>query len=355
MRTPMPSPPASAAAAARRAASTRRRATAPKGDRAHTGSAFGSVSRGGHRAAGTAVGGGHRQPHCPRRQVGRRRRAGGGEAGHPGPIELLLRQPHLFASAAPLWRVAARPPGTGKTLLVPSPPSADSFLSVKGPEPSRPTWESERQLRGLCARTRAAPCVIFDEIDARAGAEATGDAGGVMDRIVSQLMAIDGVHPHGAASRQQQLFVLGATNRPDLLDLSLLRPGRFDKLVAVEPPRTHEQQTAVLRALTRKFVLAPDVDLARVPSDCHSSSAAPTSTRSAPRSLGHPRARRGRRACRRAALENGGADHRAGRGRRGGRGGGPRQEARRAHLGEPRTLSRRRRNSFPEADGRRRW
>lgn len=86
-----------------------------------------------------------------------------------------------------------------------------------------------------------------------------------MDRIVSQLMAeIDGVHSHGAASRQQQLFVLGATNRPDLLDPSLLRPGRFDKLVAVEPPRTHEQQTAVLRALTRKFVLAPDVDLARV-------------------------------------------------------------------------------------------
>ena len=75
--------------------------------------------------------------------------------------------------------------------------------------------------------------IFFDEIDALAPTRgATGDAGGVMDRIVSQLMAeIDGVH---TSSEGGGLFVLGATNRPDLLDPSLLRPGRFDRLVHIK-------------------------------------------------------------------------------------------------------------------------
>jgi peroxin-6 len=164
------------------------------------------------------------------------------------------------------------PPGTGKTLLAKAVATECrlAFLSVKGPELISPyVGESERQLREVFARAReAAPCVIFfDEVDALAPCRgATGDAGGVMDRIVSQLMAeIDGVHSHGSQGQQQgQLFVLGATNRPDLLDPALLRPGRFDKLVTVQPPQTHQQQEAVLRALTRKFALAPDVDLAAI-------------------------------------------------------------------------------------------
>ena len=109
-----------------------------------------------------------------------------------------------------------------------------------------------------------------------------------MDRIVSQLMAeIDGVHASagegggsgsgssvgedgddedggggdGGVGSGHKLFVLGATNRPDLLDQSLLRPGRFDRLVKVGPPETREQQAAVLRALTRKFTLSAEVDL----------------------------------------------------------------------------------------------
>jgi peroxin-6 len=82
-----------------------------------------------------------------------------------------------------------------------------------------------------------------------------------MDRVVSQLMAeLDSVHSAGHAGAPP-LFVLGATNRPDLLDTSLLRPGRFEKLVYIGPPDTRPQQRQVLGALTRRFVLASDVHL----------------------------------------------------------------------------------------------
>ena len=134
------------------------------------------------------------------------------------------------------------PPGTGKTLLAKAVATECqlSFLSVKGPELLSPyVGESERQLRELFARARdSAPCVVFfDEIDALAPSRgATGDAGGVMDRVVSQLMAeLDGVHADGGGARPA-LFVLGATNRPDLLDASLLRPGEPELLEAPRPP-----------------------------------------------------------------------------------------------------------------------
>ena len=74
-----------------------------------------------------------------------------------------------------------------------------------------------------------------------------------------QMMAeLDGAHAHGA------VFVLAATNRPDLLDSSLLRPGRFDKLVHIAPPQTHAQQHQVLAALTKRFSLGMDVCLAEI-------------------------------------------------------------------------------------------
>lgn len=100
--------------------------------------------------------------------------------------------------------------------------------------------------------------VFFDEIDALAPSRgASVQAGGVMDRIVSQLMAeLDGVHDGDAT-----VFVLGATNRPDLVDASLIRPGRFDRMVRVAPPETHAQQALVLEALTRRFSLGDDVRL----------------------------------------------------------------------------------------------
>jgi peroxin-6 len=126
--------------------------------------------------------------------------------------------------------------------------------------------ESERQIRDVFERARdAAPCVIFfDEIDALApNRGAASDSGGVMDRVVSQLLAeLDGVQPSA------QVFALAATNRPDLLDPSLLRPGRFDKLVYIGVAEDRAQQLQVLTALTRKFALAADVSLPALAERC---------------------------------------------------------------------------------------
>jgi SpoVK/Ycf46/Vps4 family AAA+-type ATPase len=158
------------------------------------------------------------------------------------------------------------PPGTGKTLIAKAVAGecGCSFISVKGPELlDMYVGESERNVREVFRRAkRAAPCVVFfDELDALAPARGRGgsDGGGVADRVVSQLLAeID-----GAASRPG-VFIIAATNRPDLVDPSALRPGRFDKLVYVPTPETRDAQGAVLRALTRKFCLADDVDLGSV-------------------------------------------------------------------------------------------
>lgn len=84
-----------------------------------------------------------------------------------------------------------------------------------------------------------------------------------MDRIVSQLLAeLDGMS--GGDENGGGVFVIGATNRPDLLDAALLRPGRFDKMIYLGISDTHDKQTKILEALTRKFTLSPDVSLARV-------------------------------------------------------------------------------------------
>lgn len=95
-----------------------------------------------------------------------------------------------------------------------------------------------------------------------------------MDRIVSQLLAeLDGMSSGGSddpdskeTSNAGGVFVIGATNRPDLLDPALLRPGRFDKMLYLGVADSHDQQDTILKALTRNFTLAPDVDLMRVAS-----------------------------------------------------------------------------------------
>lgn len=95
----------------------------------------------------------------------------------------------------------------------------------------------------------AAPCVIFfDELDSIAPNRGrSGDSGGVMDRVVSQLLAeLDGLQ------KSEDVFVIGATNRPDLLDQALLRPGRFDRLVYLGVSEDVESKTNVLRAITRR-------------------------------------------------------------------------------------------------------
>jgi len=90
------------------------------------------------------------------------------------------------------------------------------------------------------------------------------DSGGVMDRVVSQLLAeLDGVQGGG-----EDLFVIGASNRPDLIDAALLRPGRFDKLLYVGIAADVTSRVRILEALTRKFEMAPGVDLAAVAALC---------------------------------------------------------------------------------------
>ncbi|KMT04629.1 hypothetical protein BVRB_8g182820 [Beta vulgaris subsp. vulgaris] len=162
------------------------------------------------------------------------------------------------------------PPGTGKTLLAKAVATECSlnFLSVKGPELiNMYIGESEKNVRDIFQKARSArPCVIFfDELDSLAPARgASGDSGGVMDRVVSQMLAeIDGL-----SDSTQDLFVIGASNRPDLIDPALLRPGRFDKLLYVGVNSDPSYRERVLKALTRKFKLHEDVSLYFIAKRC---------------------------------------------------------------------------------------
>ncbi|PWA43544.1 peroxin 6 [Artemisia annua] len=162
------------------------------------------------------------------------------------------------------------PPGTGKTLLAKAVATECSlnFLSVKGPELiNMYIGESEKNVRDIFEKARAArPCVIFfDELDSLAPARgASGDSGGVMDRVVSQMLAeIDGLN-----DSSQDLFIIGASNRPDLIDAALLRPGRFDKLLYVGVATDPSYRERVLKALTRKFKLHEDVSLYSIAKKC---------------------------------------------------------------------------------------
>lgn len=183
-------------------------------------------------------------------------------------IQLPLRYPSLVAGKLRHSGVLLYgPPGTGKTLLAKAVATECglNFLSVKGPELlNMYVGQSEENVRQVFRRAQAAsPCVIFfDELDSLAPNRGrSGDSGGVMDRIVSALLAeLDYVA--GASD----VFVLGATNRPDLLDPALLRPGRFEKRVFVGVCEDHEGQVKILKAVTSKVPLSPSVSLERVAS-----------------------------------------------------------------------------------------
>ncbi|KAH8413661.1 hypothetical protein KR222_003089, partial [Zaprionus bogoriensis] len=160
------------------------------------------------------------------------------------------------------------PPGTGKTLVAKAVATECnlSFLSVQGPELlNMYVGQSEQNVREVFTRARsAAPCVLFlDELDSLApNRGVAGDSGGVMDRVVSQLLAeMDGMSSGDAI---KPIFILAATNRPDLIDPALLRPGRFDKLFYVGPCSTADDKAAVLRAQTQRFVLDKNVDLVQI-------------------------------------------------------------------------------------------
>ena len=186
-------------------------------------------------------------------------------------IQLPLERPELFTKGMKKRSgvLFYGPPGTGKTLLAKAIATEFSlnFFSVKGPELlNMYIGESEANVRRVFQRARdARPCVVFfDELDSVAPKRGNqGDSGGVMDRIVSQLLAeLDGMSD--GDDNGGSVFVIGATNRPDLLDQALLRPGRFDKMLYLGISDTHDKQLAIIEALTHTFNLHPEMSLRRV-------------------------------------------------------------------------------------------
>ncbi len=153
------------------------------------------------------------------------------------------------------------PPGCGKTFLVKAIAGQGkaNVLSVKGAELlSKWVGDSERAVRELFRRARdAAPSLIFlDELDALAPVRGQATDGGTTDRVVASLLTeLDGVES------LRSVVVIGATNRPDLIDPALLRPGRLGQLVYVPPPDA-DARRAILTAASRRVPLASDVDLA---------------------------------------------------------------------------------------------
>jgi len=155
------------------------------------------------------------------------------------------------------------PPGVGKTLLAKAAAteSGANFIAVNGPEIlSKWVGESERAIREIFRRARmVAPAIIFlDEIDSIVPARGSRVDSGVTDRIVNQLLTeMDGIKP------LRGVVVIAATNRPDLLDPALLRPGRFDRIIKVPPP-DRKARLEILKIHTRRVPLASDVDLEKL-------------------------------------------------------------------------------------------
>lgn len=154
------------------------------------------------------------------------------------------------------------PPGCGKTLLAKAiaNEAGANFISIKGPE-LLTQWfgESEANVRELFDKARAAsPCILmFDEMDSIAKTRGSGGAGSseAGDRVINQILTeIDGV---GA---RKNVFVIGATNRPDILDPAVIRPGRLDQLIYIPLP-DFKSRLAIFKASLRKAPLDPNVDL----------------------------------------------------------------------------------------------
>ncbi|HJT48076.1 MAG TPA: AAA family ATPase, partial [Nitrososphaeraceae archaeon] len=188
-------------------------------------------------------------------------------------VEWPLRYPELYTKlghSKPKGLLMHGPSGTGKTLLAKAvaTESDANFIAIKGPElMSKWVGESERGIREIFRRARqAAPCVVFfDEIDSIAsartvawGTEGVEGLGGINTRILSQLLTeLDGMEQlHG-------VVVLAATNRVDMIDPALLRPGRFDKIIFVPKPDKITRQK-ILEIYTKDKPLSHDVDFDKI-------------------------------------------------------------------------------------------
>merc|ERR1711997_500327 len=167
------------------------------------------------------------------------------------------------------------PPGCGKTLLAKAIASecAANFISIKGPE-LLTMWfgESEANVRDIFDKARnASPCILFfDELDAiaRARGGSSGDAGGAGDRVMNQLLTeMDGINP------TKQVFFVGATNRPDIIDPAIKRPGRLDQMVFIDLP-DFPSRVSVLKATMRKSPVDPSVDFEYLAEQTHGYSCA---------------------------------------------------------------------------------
>jgi len=178
-------------------------------------------------------------------------------------VEWPLKNPKVFKRMGirpPKGILLYGPPGTGKTLLAKAvaTESEANFLSIKGPEIfSKWVGESEKAIRELFKKAKqTAPSIIFlDELDALAPRRGSYEGTRVTETVVNQLLtSIDGLE------QLNDVVVIGATNRPDIIDPSLLRPGRFDELILVGPP-DKEARKEIFKIHTRNMPLADDVDL----------------------------------------------------------------------------------------------
>ena len=154
------------------------------------------------------------------------------------------------------------PPGCGKTLLAKAIANEcqANFISVKGPE-LLTMWfgESEANVREIFDKARqSAPCVLFfDELDSIASQRGSsqGDAGGAADRVLNQMLTeMDGMNS------KKTVFIIGATNRPDIIDSALMRPGRLDQLIYIPLP-DDGSRSSIFKSVLRKSPIAPDVDV----------------------------------------------------------------------------------------------
>ncbi|EYU30345.1 hypothetical protein ABFS82_10G141600 [Erythranthe guttata] len=158
------------------------------------------------------------------------------------------------------------PPGCGKTLIAKAVANeaGANFIHIQGPELlNKYVGETELAVRTIFSRARiCSPCILFfDEVDALTTKRGT-EGGWVVERTLNQLLVeLDG------AEQRRGVYVIGATNRPDVMDPALLRPGRFGKLMYVPLP-TPDERAMILKALARKMPIDDDVDLLAIGNAC---------------------------------------------------------------------------------------